>query len=179
MYQHKNDNGKLRSLVKSYDYQTAPSNITTGETTKIAAAFGGSIFDGRGHFTGFFEQTDTQPIVQGDYDISACALAGGTSRCGGSSTIPPGRWADFGGYKAAGLTNSADAAVTSSDLKVLGDEFVDRDGQTYNYNPTNCFQRPDERTNLGFFGKFEVTEFFEEYVNVRAMNSESNVQIAY
>ena len=179
MYQHKNDNGKLRSLVKSYDYQTAPSNITTGETTKIAAAFGGSIFDGRGHFTGFFEKTDTQPIVQGDYDISACALAGGTSRCGGSSTIPPGRWADFGGYKAAGLTNSADAAVTGLDLKVLGDEFVDRDGQTYNYNPTNFFQRPDERTNLGFFGKFEVTEFVEAYVNVRAMNSESNAQIAY
>ena len=179
MYQHKNDNGKLRSLVKSFDYATAPSDVTTGETNKIAAAFGGSIFDGRGHLTAFFEKTDTQPILQGDYDISACALSGGTAACGGSSTIPPGRWADFGGYKAAGFTNTADADVTGLDLKVLGNEFVDRDGQTYNYNPTNFFQRPNERMNLGLFGKFEVNEYVEAYVNVRSMNSESNAQIAY
>jgi hypothetical protein len=32
------------------------------------------------------EHTDTKPILQGDFDISACALSGGTTRCGGSST---------------------------------------------------------------------------------------------
>ena len=177
-YQHKNDNGKLRDLVRSYDYEVADGNVTTGNTDKIAVAFGGSVFEGRGHITGFVERTDTQPILQGDYDISACALSGGTSRCGGSSTIPPGRWADFGGYRAAGFTN-VNPDVTGLDLKVLGDEFVPRAGQTFNYNPTNFFQRPDERLNAGFFGKFAVNETVEAYVSVRSMNSESNAQIAY
>ena len=45
------------------------------------------------------EHTDTKPILQGEYDISACALRSGASGCGGSSTIPPGRWADFGSLR--------------------------------------------------------------------------------
>ena len=154
-------------------------NVATGETDKLAAAFGGSIFDGRGHVTAFIEKTDTSPILQGDYDISACALTGGKSGCGGSSTIPPGRWADFGRYAAAGHENTADPSVTRLDLKVLGDEFVPRDGQTFNYNPTNFFQRPDERLNAGFFGRFEIGNRVEGYVNVHSLQSESNAQIAY
>ena len=178
-YSHNNDNGEFRDLVRSYNYQLADENVTTGETDKLAAAFGGSIFDGRGHITGFLEKTDTSPILQGDYDISACALTGGKSACGGSSTIPPGRWADFGGYKDAGYVNTADPSVEGLDVKVLGDEFVPRDGQTYNYNPTNFFQRPDERLNAGFYGRFEINDHVEAYANVRSMQSESNAQIAY
>ena len=178
-YSHNNDNGELRDLVRSYNYRLADENVTTGETSKLAAAFGGSIFDGRGHITGFLEKTDTSPILQGDYDISACALSGGMSACGGSSTIPPGRWADFGGYKALGYVNTADPSVTRLDLKVQGDEFVPRDGQTFNYNPTNFFQRPDERLNAGFFGNFEFNANAEAYASIRWMRSESNAQIAY
>ena len=178
-YSHNNDNGEFRDLVRSYNYQLADENVTTGETDKLAAAFGGSIFDGRGHITGFLEKTDTSPILQGDYDISACALTGGKSACGGSSTIPPGRWADFGGYKDAGYVNTADPSVEGLDVKVLGDEFVPRDGQTYNYNRTNFFQRPDERLNAGFYGRFEINDHVEAYANVRSMQSESNAQIAY
>ena len=178
-YQHKNDSGDFRDLVRSYDYQLADENVTTGETDKLAIAFGGSIFDGRGHITGFIEKTDTSPILQGDYDYSACALTGGKSACGGSSTIPPGRWADFGGYAALGYVNTADPSITRLDLKVQDDEFVPRAGQTFNYNPTNFFQRPDKRLNAGFFGNFEINEHIEAYANVRSMQSESNAQIAY
>ena len=178
-FSHNNDNREFRDLVRSFDYQLADENVTTGETSKLAAAFGGSIFDGRGHITGFLEKTDTSPILQGEYDISACALTRGKSACGGSSTIPPGRWADFGAYKDAGYTNAADPTIEGVDLKVLGDEFVPRDGQAFNYNPTNFFQRPDERLNAGFFGRFEINDNIEGYANVRSMQSESNAQIAY
>mgnify|MGYP000002893154 CR=1 FL=1 len=177
-YQHENDDKGLRNLVESYDYDKAPGDITTGYTDKLAVAFGGSIFEGRGHVTAYIEKTLTDPILQGEYDISACALSGGTSRCGGSSTIPPGRWADFGAYTAGGFVN-VDPTVTGLDLKVQGDEFVPRAGQTYNYNPTNFFQRPDDRLNTGFFGKFEINEFAEAYASIRSMKSESNAQIAY
>jgi len=177
-YQHENDDKGLRNLVESYDYDKAPGDITTGYTDKLAVAFGGSIFEGRGHVTAYIEKTLTDPILQGEYDISACALSGGTSRCGGSSTIPPGRWADFGAYTAGGFVN-VDPTVTGLDLKVQGDEFVPRAGQTYNYNPTNFFQRPDDRLNTGFFGKFELNEYAEAYASIRSMKSESNAQIAY
>ena len=50
------------------------------------------------------------------------------------------------------------------DWKLLGNEFVPRDGQAYNYNPTNFFQRPDDRMNAGFFGKYEVSDNAEVYV---------------
>ena len=177
-YQHKNDNSSLRDLVASYDYALAPKDVTTGDTEKVSVAFGGEIDGGRGHITAFMEHTDTKPILQGEYDISACALRSGFSGCGGSSTIPPGRWADFGGYTAGGFVN-VDPTITGVDFKVLGNEFVPRAGQAYNYNPTNFFQRPDDRFNSGFFGKYEVSDNAEVYVDMTYMKSESNAQIAY
>ena len=177
-YQHKNDNSSLRDLVASYDYALAPKDVTTGDTEKVSVAFGGEIDGGKGHITAFMEHTDTKPILQGEYDISACALRSGFSGCGGSSTIPPGRWADFGGYNAGGFVN-VDPTITGVDFKVLGNEFVSRAGQTYNYNPTNFFQRPDDRFNSGFFGKYEVSDNAEVYVDMTYMKSESNAQIAY
>ena len=177
-YNHENDNSSLRELVKSYGYKQAPSDVQTGDTGKFSIAFGGDIDGGRGHITAYMEHTDTQPILQGDFDISACALSGGTTRCGGSSTIPPGRWADFGRYGGAGFVN-IDPSVTRLDLKVQGNEFVPRAGQTYNYNPTNFFQRPDDRLNVGFFGKYELTDKAEVYLDFTSMKSESNAQIAY
>ena len=177
-YQHKNDNSSLRDLVASYDYALAPKDVTTGDTEKVSVAFGGEIDGGKGHITAFMEHTDTKPILQGEYDISACALRSGFSGCGGSSTIPPGRWADFGGYTAGGFVN-VDPTITGVDFKVLGNEFVSRDGQAYNYNPTNFFQRPDDRFNSGFFGKYEVSDNAEVYVDMTYMKSESNAQIAY
>ena len=177
-YQHKNDNSSLRDLVASYDYALAPKDVTTGDTEKVSVAFGGEIDGGRGHITAFMEHTDTKPILQGEYDISACALRSGFSGCGGSSTIPPGRWADFGGYGAGGFVN-VDPTITGVDFKVQGNEFVPRAGQTYNYNPTNFFQRPDDRFNSGFFGKYEVSDNAEVYVDMTYMKSESNAQIAY
>ena len=188
-YQHKNDNSSLRDLVASYDYALAPKDVTTGDTEKVSVAFGGEIDGGRGHITAYMEHTDTKPILQGEYDISACALRSGASGCGGSSTIPPGRWADFGAYASGGFTRFDGAqscnettGVCSTprvDWKLLGNDFVPRDGQTFNYNPTNFFQRPDDRMNAGFFGKYEVSDNAEVYVESSFMKSESNAQIAY
>ena len=183
-YQHENDNSSLRDLVASYDYALAPKDVTTGDTEKVSVAFGGEIDGGRGHVTAYMEHTDTKPILQGEYDISACALRSGASGCGGSSTIPPGRWADFGSLDSMGFTRrdgvvDANGKTPRVDWKLLGNEFVPRDGQAYNYNPTNFFQRPDDRMNAGFFGKYEVSDNAEMYIESQFMKSESNAQIAY
>ena len=186
-YNHKNDISSLRKLQQSYGYENAPKDVQTGDTGKFSIAFGGDINDGKGHVTAFFEHTDTKPMLQGEFDISACALSGGIGRCGGSSTIPPGRWADFGGYKSGGFVNvdpnagycRSGVCANGVDWKVIGNDFGLRDGQTYNYNPTNFFQRPDDRMNMGFFGKYEITDNAEVYLDFTSMKSESNAQIAY
>lgn len=186
-YQHDNDDGTLRDLVESNNFATAPKDVTTGESTKYAFAFGGSIDGGRGHISAYAEKTDTNPILQGEYDISACALRSGASSCGGSSTIPPGRWDDFGSYGARGFRNRTpgfyrdpdDLSSYSLDYKLEGDEFVDRAGQLYNFNPTNFFQRPDERLLSGVFGHYAINDHIEVYAELSYMKSESNAQIAY
>ena len=76
-YQHKNDNTALRELVSGYGYALADNDITVGDTTKVSFAFGGDINNGRGHITAYVEKKDTDPILQGDFDISACALRRG------------------------------------------------------------------------------------------------------
>ena len=178
-YTHENDNGKLRALHDSYGYKKAPSSVTEGDSVKMSVAFGGSINDGQGHITGFIEHVNTNPILQGAYDGGACALSGGDARCGGSSTIPPGRWYDFG-YQKAGFT-PIDTSVSDYkfDYKLLGDEFVDRAGQLYNYNPTNHYQRPQDKINAGFFSKYSITEKAEVYADVRFTKNKSPSQIAY
>ncbi len=177
-YQHKNDNTSLRELVASYDYALADKDITVGDTTKVSFAFGGDINNGRGHMTAYVEKTDTDPILQGDFDISACALRSGYSGCGGSSTIPPGRFADFGLYGAYGFT-LADGTSPRLDHKIVGDTLMPREGQAYNYNPTNYFQRPDTRYNAGLFGHYDINDRVTAYVESRYMKSESVAQIAY
>ena len=196
-YNHKNDNSSLRALVESYNYDKAPSDVQTGETDKFSIAFGGSIGD-RGHVTAYIEHTDTKPMLQGEFDISACALSGGISRCGGSSTIPAGRWDDLGAlnylapvtgsttqfqrYQWAGSvidTATGLYKLPNPDWMVQGDNFVPRAGTTYNYNPTNFFQRPDDRVTGGFFGKYEINDKVEFYYDLTFMKSESNAQIAY
>ena len=127
----------------------------------------------------FLEHVNTDPILQGSYDGGACALGGGDTTCGGSSTIPAGRWYDFG-YKKAGFT-PIDTAVSDFgfDYKLLGDEFVDRAGTLYNYNPTNHYQRPQDKINAGFFSKFTINPMAELYADVRFTKNKSPSQIAY
>ena len=178
-YVHENDNSKLRALHDQYGYKKAPSSVTEGDTLKLSIAFGGSINDGEGHITAFFEHVNADPILQGAYDGGACALSGGDTRCGGSSTIPPGRWYDFG-YASKGFT-PIDTSVSDYkfDVKVLGDEFVPRAGQLYNYNPTNHYQRPLDKINTGFFSKYTLSDNAELYVDMRYTSNDSISQIAY
>ena len=65
------------------------------------------------------------------------------------------------------------------DYLTAGDEFADRDGRLYNYNPTNHYQRPQDKVNAGFFAKYQLTEKAELYSNFRFTENESPSQIAY
>ena len=93
--------------------------------------------------------------------------------------LSAGRMYDFG-YKKAGFT-PIDTAVSDFgfDYKLVGDEYVDRAGTLYNYNPTNHYQRPQDKINAGFFSKYSITDKAEVYSDVRFTKNQSPSQIAY
>ena len=109
-YRHKNDNGRVQGLLAesrtalemandpgAAGYANPDSTVTDGETTSASLMFGVNFEDGRGNITGYMTHRRVEPVLQGDRDFSRCTLNGRIDSCGGSGTIPNGRFTDFGG----------------------------------------------------------------------------------
>ncbi len=171
-YTHNNDNGSIQDLNRSTGFDVPDGTETDGEISDLSVIFGANLDGGRGNVTAYFTYRNIDPVVQGSRDYSNCAL-GGTSdnfSCGGSSTLPEGRFTDFGLLAGTG--------PGSFDYIVSGDQFVPRDGLLYNYAPLNFFQRPDERYTGGAFARYSINEHVEAYGEVMFMDDRSNAQIA-
>src|SRR5688572_22590107 len=88
-YQH---NNRAESLVLqeldrlNFGYPTG--NVAHGGTWDIGAAFGVGFDDGRGHITAYAGYRNINPVLQGKYDYSACAL---TARTQAQVTANPAR----------------------------------------------------------------------------------------
>lgn len=162
-YQHDNDNGDLQDLVSSYGYDTVNGSVTDGRSNDFSFTLGANTADGRGNVTMYGTFRNIQAILQSNRDYSACALNGTPDNlvCGGSSTIPQGRFTDFSTF----------------DFQLSGDQFVDRTA-LYNYGPLNYYQRPDERKTFGATGHYEINEHVEVYSELSYMDDRSVAQIA-
>ena len=49
---------------------------------------------------------------------------------------------------------------------------------TYNYAPTNYYQRPDERYQAGYYAHYDVNEHLELYSNLMFSDDHTFAQIA-
>jgi len=168
-YQHDNDNSRIQEINAASGYDAPTGNVTDGHTRDFSLMMGSNTADGRGNVTMFATYRNIDPILQGSRDYSNCALGGGSPEnfsCVGSTTLPEGRITDFG------------LADSSFDFIVQGDQFVDRDGLTYNYAPGNHFQRPDQRYTLGAFGHYEINEHADVYAETMFMDDRNFAQIA-
>ena len=165
-YNHDNDSGKWQRIVEDAGYPAADGSETDGDTTDLSFIIGGNIEGGRGNITAYATYREVDPVLQADRDYSSCALSNDTTFCFGSSTIPQGRFTDFG------------ATANPFDFIVAGNEFVDRQGETYNYGPLNYYQRPDERYTFGTFAHYDVNEHVEAYSELMFMDNRSTSQIA-
>ena len=165
-YNHDNDNGKWQRIVEDAGYPAADGSETDGDTTDLSFIIGGNIEGGRGNVTAYATYREIDPVLQADRDYSSCALSNDATFCFGSSTIPQGRFTDFG------------ATDNPFDFIVQGNEFVDRQGETYNYGPLNYYQRPDERYTFGAFAHYDVNEHVEAYTELMFMDDQSVSQIA-
>lgn len=177
-YQHDNDNSSIQKLLDANPaFENPDGNVNDGEISDISFVIGANLDGGRGNVTAYATYRKINEVRQGDRDYSACALGGDTPAdisCGGSSTLPDGRFTDFGI-----LTDNDDYPnATSFDYIVEGDQFVPRNGKLYNYAPDNFFQRPDERYTGGAFAHYDINEHVEVYSELMFMDDRSNAQIA-
>ncbi|GAB3018796.1 TonB-dependent receptor domain-containing protein [Bowmanella dokdonensis] len=163
-YQHNNDNDLVQEQVRALGFELPDSNVRDGHSNDFSFMIGANTADGRGYVTMYATFRDIKALTQSERDYSACALfydANNEFICGGSGTIPEGRFTDFVNY----------------DYQVSGHEFVPRTS-LYNYGPLNYYQRPDERKTFGALGQYEVNEHAEIYGEVSFMDDRSVAQIA-
>lgn len=179
-YQHNNDND-IAALVQEFadlnpsQYQVPDSNVIDGEGLNFSLTVGGDLDDGKGHITAYATYQNVNEVIQRHRDYSHCALntrAEGTEfTCAGSST-----------NQFTNILDLSDSLPDGSWARVDPDtgEFIARDFQTdtFNYNPYNHFQRPNERYSFGAFVDYELTEKATLYSELMFLQNETNSQIA-
>ena len=165
---HHNDSGKWQRIVENAGYPAADGTETDGDTSSVSLIAGTNFDNGRGNATVYATWRDIEAVWQRDRDYSSCALSDDANSCLGSSTIPQGRFTNFG-------HTDYPAPV---DFIVQGHEFVPRQGETYNFGPLNYFQRPDEQYTFGAFAHYDITEEAQAYTELMYMDNRTVAQIA-
>ncbi|KQO07826.1 TonB-dependent receptor [Sphingomonas sp. Leaf242] len=173
---HTNDNAYVRNIISQRGFANAPRHVTDGGKIDANLAVGKSFADDRGNITAYVGYRHTDPVLQSNRDVSACALqnaddAGTALECGGSSNTPFGTFNLRTGPMAGNrVSNAVDGSRT----------WVPYDAKTfaYNYSPTNYFQRSDERITGGGFAHFKIAPIAEVYGSVMYMRDRTFSQVA-
>lgn len=170
-----------------------------GARYEVHGAIGTSFDDGRGNATVFAEYYNRKPVFQGQRGFSNTALGGESFglplQALGSGTTPFGALSYGGGATGLGpryrRDNPNTPAVEPSD-EGIGDfntpqnqVFFDVPGtfrpdtnDTYNYNPANYLQIPQERYLLGGYADYEFSEGHEFYTEVSFVNNRVATELA-
>lgn len=194
-YQHKNNNDEIQGVLAPYvadnpsQFRIPDSNVQDGESIDITVMLGGSFDNGRGHISSYAGYQNVNEVLQGDRDYSQCALgiSGDDFTCSGSSTNAIANILDVApGYVIPGSVTpsvsgeefqggSAWARVNAADGTLIPRNFST---DTFNFNPFNHFQRPNERYNFGTFVNYDISENMEVYGEFMLMDNRTNSQIA-
>ncbi|WP_082470907.1 MULTISPECIES: TonB-dependent receptor [unclassified Sphingomonas] len=172
---HTNENSAVRNILTTRGYANAPGRVADGGKQDLNAAYGKNFANGRGNITVYGGYRHTDPVLQANRDVSACALnpsdsAGNGLICGGSSNTPIGTFVPLGGPNSGTtLTNNANGTQTWVPYT---------SAYAYNYAPTNYFQRSDERYTGGAFAKFEIAPIAEIYGSFMYMKDHTFSQVA-
>ncbi|MEZ5920058.1 MAG: TonB-dependent receptor [Parvularculaceae bacterium] len=186
-YQHSNNNDAAQARLNAAaaspsfgsDLSIPKSGVFDGKGQEITLIIGANTADGRGNVTAYAGYRNNDAILQADRDYSKCAYADGDPdfTCSGSSTTPLGRF--FSAVPYSGLPSAFYGLDTTNDESNPG-LFRPRTGaDTFNFNPTNFYQRPDERFTLGAFAHYTVNEHLEFYSEAMFYDYHSDAQIAF
>jgi iron complex outermembrane recepter protein len=157
-----------RAAVNPSQYQLPGDQSSIGKTNATSMLMGSNFADGRGNATVYFGYQHTDPVLQGQYDFSACTVGAASSgfSCGGSGTNSTGRFIDTGNGGVVTIAN-AQGGVRP---------FLASD--QYNYGALNYYQRPDERYNFAAFAHYDVTPWARVYSEFMFMDDHTVAQVA-
>lgn len=171
-YNHKNDN-PAADVVRDAGYALPKSSVNTGYARDFSFLMGSNFADDRGNATFYATYRDVDPILQGQYDFSACSFNSGDEfTCGGSSTTSPTR---LRARDPATGTQSTNMIIDSASG---GLRPYSSATDAYNFGPLNFYQRPDERYTAGAFLSFDVADEQTVYSEFMYMKDRSTSQIA-
>jgi iron complex outermembrane receptor protein len=164
------------ALRTGYAYPTG--SVADGGSFDGTMSIGAAFDDNRGHAMAYFGYRKVTPITQQRRDYAACGLQDTKTTtsttginhnivCGGSATSAEGNALLF------------PAGTSSSTFYTFGPNRTLRNAITrYNFNPTNYFQRPDERYTAGAFADYEISPAVHPYMEFMFMNDHTLAQIA-
>jgi outer membrane receptor protein involved in Fe transport len=171
-YQHDNNNDLAQEINADRGFDAPSGSTVDGDQWDVNLAFGHKFGEGRGHASLYFDYRNIEEALKSQRDYTNCAVGQGDEGpfCGGSSTIPLGRfqvfnrdWIRVGDYVLDETT---------------GNTFRPRAGDVFNYAPYNHMQRPDEKISAGGFMNYEFNDYFELYGEVMFMDDYTEAQIA-
>ena len=163
-------------------YSYPKGSVSDGGQFDGTMSVGAAFDDNRGHAMAYFGYRKVNAVLQQRRDYSACALQDTSNnpngklparnhnvRCGGSLTNANGTVIHFT------HTSSGDVTPTVSGL---GHGTIGATGPRFNFNPTNYFQRPDERYVGGAFADYEISKAIHPYMEFMFMDDHTFAQIA-
>ena len=177
-YQHHNDGDRWREITAAGGQPVATGYKSDGDIVRASLIAGFNFDDDRGNITAYATYRDIEPVLQGSRDYSSCSLDASVTRCLGSSTIPEGRFSDFGLASLISMFDDTFVGGDSFDYIVNEHDFIDREGKTYNYGPSNYFQRSDERYTFGAFAHYDLSDHVEAYAEFMYKRDRTTGQIA-
>ena len=169
-----------RAVSNPAQFALPADSVTDGEGKELSLMVGVNSGDGRGNITAYATVFDSEAVLQGDRDYSACSLnpaTGASFACGGSSTSAPGRFIVFNGpvNPLTGNPTQVNWAATADPDTMRPFDFTN---DLYNFGPLNYYQRPERRYNLGAMGHYEFGEHADVYTQLMFNQYESIAQIA-
>jgi outer membrane receptor protein involved in Fe transport len=176
VYQHDNNNTFAQELNEAAGFDYPSGTTWDGGALNAYIALGGSFADGRGHGSVYVDYRKIDELVKASRDYLNCAVAASDDGpyCGGSGTIPRGRFMAFGpNWEYVG-----DFVLTLAEEGGDGHSFRPRNDEYFNYGPYNHIQRPDEKWNAGGFAHYTINDHFEPYLEVMFMHDYTDAQIA-
>ena len=179
MYNHTQHNGFVNGVVTAAGDATPSKSVNDGKTKDITFIMGSNFADDKGNITAYAGYRRTDPIAQSQRDFSACTLQDSSKNpsCGGSHTSATGGFL-FVSSTANGFANE----LLGNPYATIGANGTvvpfSQGAGTYNYAPTNYYQRADERWTGGLFGHYDFNEHNQAYSEVMFMNDRSVAQVA-
>ena len=184
-FQHNNTSSIADSINAAKGYSVIKGNAWNDGPIDFNVAFGSKFADGKGHASFYLDYRKTNAINKDRYDYTNCSVATLTDpiACGGSSTIPDGRFIVSPKTDADG-----NPVILASGLPATGGDYT-LDPTTgllrprvasdvYNFAPKNFMQRPDQRWAGGAFINYDVNKYIQIYGDVMFMDDTTDAQIA-